>query len=87
MAPKAILHRILHDTEELVRRDPAKAIATAFGAGLLLNLVPPRVIVGAITAVAVPFMRPALLGLGLFKAFELCCKDDTSNCDSDESSD
>jgi hypothetical protein len=70
------LQRLLHQAEEYARRDPAKAMATAFGAGLLLNLVPPRVVVGTVTAVAVPFMRPALLALGLFKAFELCCKAD-----------
>jgi hypothetical protein len=51
-------------------------MAAAFGVGLLLNLVPPRVIVGTVTAVAVPFMRPALLALGLLKAFELCSKED-----------
>ncbi len=82
--PQATLHRVLHDAENFVRRDPAKAIATAFGAGLLLNLVPPRMIVGAITAVAVPFMRPALLGLGLFKAFELFCKSDHASNGTDE---
>ena len=84
VAPKATLHRILHDTENYVRREPAKAIATAFGAGLLLNLVPPRVIIGTITAIAVPFMRPALLSLGLFKAFELCCKADHSATEPEE---
>ncbi len=84
VATKATLHRILHDAENFVRRDPAKAIATAFGAGLLLNLVPPRVIVGAITAVAVPFMRPALLSLGLFKVFEMCCKGDNPPDENDK---
>lgn len=67
--------RLLHQAEEFTRREPAKALATAFGAGLLLNVVPPRVILGAVTAVAVPFMRPALFALGLLKAFELCCKE------------
>jgi len=67
---------LLHSAEEFARRDPAKAMAAAFGVGLLLNLVPPRVIVGTVTAVAVPFMRPALIALGLLKAFELCSKDD-----------
>jgi hypothetical protein len=66
----------LHRAEEFARRDPAKAMATAFGAGLLLNFLPSRFIVGAVTAVAVPFMRPTLLALGLYKAFEICCQDD-----------
>lgn len=69
------VQRLLHGAAEFTRRDPAKAMATAFGAGLLLNLLPPRVIVGTITAVAVPFMRPTLLALGLVKAFELCCRE------------
>ncbi len=75
-AGEAPVQRLLHRAEDYARRDPAKAMAAAFGAGLLLNLIPPRVIIGTVTAVAVPFMRPALLALGLFKAFELCCKDD-----------
>jgi hypothetical protein len=66
---------IVHEIENFVRREPAKGAAAAFGAGLLLNFVPPRVIVGAATAVAAPFMRPALLALGLLKACELCGAD------------
>lgn len=85
--PGTTIHRLLHDAENFVRRDPGKAIATAFGAGLILNLVPPRVILGTITAVAVPFLRPAVLGLGLFKAFEMFCKDDRSRDGADESED
>lgn len=73
---EAPIKNLLHSAEEFARRDPAKAMAAAFGVGLLLNLVPPRVIVGTVTAVAVPFMRPALLALGLLKAFELCGKED-----------
>jgi hypothetical protein len=75
-AGEAPVQRLLHSAEEFARRDPAKALAAAFGAGLLLNLVPSRVIVGTVTAVAVPFLRPALLSLGLLKAFELCCKEE-----------
>lgn len=75
-AAAAPVQSLLHSAEEFARRDPAKAMAAAFGVGLLLNLVPPRVIVGTVTAVAVPFMRPALIALGLLKAFELCCKED-----------
>ncbi len=69
------IHRLVREAEEFARKEPAKAVATAFGAGLLLNLLPTRVIVGTITAVAVPFMRPALLALGLIKACEMCCTD------------
>jgi hypothetical protein len=73
MMPSApVFQRVLNDVEDYVRREPAKAAAAAFGAGLLLNFIPPRVIVGAVTAVAAPFMRPTLLALGLLKACELC---------------
>ena len=73
------VQRLLHRAEEFARREPAKAMATAFGAGLLLNVLPARFIAGAVTAVAVPFMRPTLLALGLYKAFELCCQDDAGD--------
>lgn len=86
-ASESPLQRLLQSAEEYARRDPAKAMATAFGAGLLLNLVPPRVIVGTVTAVAVPFMRPALFALGLLKAFELCCKPENTGHGTNESAD
>ena len=69
------IQRLVREAEEFARKEPAKAVATAFGAGLLLNFLPTRFIVGTITAVAVPFMRPALLALGLIKACEMCFTD------------
>ena len=60
-----VFQRTLGDVEDYVRREPVKAAAAAFGAGFLLSFIPPRVIVGAVTAVAGPFMRPILLALGL----------------------
>lgn len=68
------LQRVFDKTEEYVRRDPAKAVAAAFGAGLLLKLLPTRAIARPIVMVAVSLLPPALLGLGLLKAFELCCQ-------------
>lgn len=64
---------LLRQTEAYIRREPAKAVAAAFGIGLLINLVPPRMVVGTVTGLTVPLIRPALLALGLVKAFELCC--------------
>ena len=58
----------LGEAEAFARREPAKAVATAFGAGLLLHLLPLR----AVTAVAIALARPALIILGLLKAWELC---------------
>jgi hypothetical protein len=61
-------------TEAYVRREPAKAVAVAMGAGLLLKLLPTRAMVRPLTTLAVTLLPPALLGLGLLKAFELCCQ-------------
>lgn len=68
------LQRMFEKTEQYVRREPAKAVAAAFGAGLLLKLLPDRALVRPITAIAVKLLPPTLLGLGLLKAFELFCQ-------------
>ena len=61
--------------EEFARREPVKAVASAVGAGFLLNLLPVRAILGALIAVAFALARPTLLFLGLLKAWDLCpCK-------------
>ena len=65
----------LDDAEAFARREPAKAVATAVGAGFLLHLLPVRAIGGALTAVAFALARPALLFLGMLKLSEICpCK-------------
>ena len=74
------LQQVFDKTEEYVRREPAKAVAAAFGAGLLLKLLPTRAVARPIATLAVSLLPPALLGLGLLKAFELCCQ--TSHCKS-----
>ena len=66
------LQRMLERTEAYVRREPTQAVAAAMGAGLLLKLLPTRSIVRPITTLTVALLPPALLGLGLIKAFELC---------------
>ncbi len=71
------LQRTLERTEDYVRREPTKAVAAAMGAGLLLKLLPTRSMVRPLTTLAVALLPPALLGLGLIKAFELCTQPDT----------
>ena len=76
---EASLQRLLDKTEEFVRREPAKAVAVAFGAGLLLKLLPPRAVARPLAAVTAKLLPPTLLGLGLIKALELartsgCCQ-------------
>lgn len=64
--------RFMDEAENVVRTDPAKAVAMAVGAGLLLNVLPTRFLVASATAVTLTMLRPALLTLGVIKAFELC---------------
>ena len=66
----------LGQAEAFARREPAKAVASAFGAGLVLHLLPLR----AVTAVALALARPALISLGLLKLWELCpCEKETKS--------
>jgi len=65
---------MLDEVKDLARREPAKAVAAAFGVGLLVNLLPTRVVAGTVTAVGAVLIRPVLLSLGVAKAMELCCQ-------------
>ena len=65
-------HSWVGQAEAFARREPVKAVASAVGAGFLLNLLPVRAILGALGAVAFVIARPTLLFLGLLKAWELC---------------
>lgn len=66
------LGKVMSDAEAMARREPAKTVAVALAAGVFLHLVPTRLIVSSVTAVAVTVLRPTLLTLGMIKAFELC---------------
>lgn len=61
---------IAHRAEDFARREPAKAVVSAVGAGFLLNLLPLGAIAGAAVGVAFSLVRPALLFLGILKACE-----------------
>ena len=62
----------MHRADEYARREPAKAVASAFGTGFLLNILPLPAIASAVTGIAFSLVRPALLFLGLLKAVEYC---------------
>ena len=62
----------LRKSDEFARREPTKAVASALGAGFLINLLPIAAIAGALVAVLFAMARPVLLFLGLMKAFEFC---------------
>ena len=65
--------RIVGDIKDFARREPVTAAAAALGFGVLLNLLPTRVVVGTIATVGVMLARPIILSLGVTKALELCC--------------
>ncbi len=58
--------------DDFARRDPTKAVIAAFGAGVLLNMLPLGAIVAALVSIALSLVRPALLFLGLVRACESC---------------
>jgi hypothetical protein len=63
----------LGDMKSFPCREPVKTAAAAFAVGMLFNLIPSRLVAGAVTVVGATLVRPALLSLGVFKAVELCC--------------
>lgn len=67
-----LVQRFVNDAETMARNEPAKAIAVAMGLGLVLNVLPARFLISSVTAVTLTVLRPALLTLGVVKAFELC---------------
>lgn len=62
---------ILDDAETMLRREPAKAVLAAFGIGLLIHVLPKRLIVSTATTTALTLLKPALLTFGVVKAAEL----------------
>ena len=74
-----MVQRFVNDAETMVRNEPAKAMAVAMGVGLVLNMLPTRFLVASVTAVTLTVLRPALLTLGVVKAFELCKSTNKSN--------
>jgi hypothetical protein len=65
------IDRWLDQADDYARREPVKAVACAFSAGFLVNLLPIGTIVGALAAIVFAMLRPFLLFLGLLKACEL----------------
>lgn len=51
-------------------KSPVKPVVGAFFVGLLLTILPIRRILGGITSLALLFLRPVLLILGVVKLYE-----------------
>ena len=62
----------LQCVEDYVRRDPVKALASAAGAGFLLNVLPVGSLAAGLARLACVSVRPALFVLGAMKAYEMC---------------
>lgn len=77
-AAELSLHQTLKKVEDCVRKDPTKAVVVALGAGLALNLLPSRMVARATASIATRLLPPILLGLGVLKAFEICCEKDAA---------
>ena len=77
-AAELSLHQTLKRVEDYVRREPTKAAVVALGTGLFLNLLPPRMLAGVTASIATRLLPPLLLGLGVLKAFEICCEKDAA---------
>lgn len=76
---EASFHQLMEKTEQFVRREPVKAVAVAFGTGVILKVLPPRAIAKPLVMLTAKLLPPALIGLGLIKALELarsggCCQ-------------
>lgn len=69
----SFLRWMLQDIKSYARREPTQAIALAVGVGLLVNLVPTRVVAGTVSTVGAALLRPILISLGITKAIELTC--------------
>ena len=65
------IREFLHEAETMAHREPAKAVAIAFGIGLLFHVLPKRFLVSSATSTALTLLKPALLTFGVVKAAEL----------------
>jgi len=57
-------------TEQYAREEPGKAVGLAFLAGLVLTVLPVGSIIAGVLRVSFTLLRPALLVLGVMKAYE-----------------
>jgi hypothetical protein len=63
----AFPNRALNCADEFARRKPARAVAAAFGFGVVLNFLPLGAIFGMLAGLFFTAARPLLLVLGLLK--------------------
>lgn len=76
--PCPSLDPLVERVELFAREKPAKAVSAAFGAGILLALLPLGGILTALIRILFLLLRPVLIILGLIRLYEQfggrCCK-------------
>lgn len=70
--------------DEYTRHDPTKAVATAFGFGFLLNILPLGTMAAMATSLLFALSRPVLLFLGFLKLVDLARSNSVSTAQSHE---
>ena len=75
---QASFHQAMSDIRAFAHHEPVRAVAIAFGTGLLINLLPTRVVANSAGAVGATLLRPVLLTLGVIKIAELCYQKSTA---------
>ncbi len=63
----------MHQAADYARRQPTQVLGAACAAGVLLNIVPAKVVARSVLSAASALGRPALLALGVMKVFEFAC--------------
>jgi hypothetical protein len=61
---------LLHETKVLIRKNPARALAIAVGAGFVLQSAPVGRLVGGLLRVSFALLQPALMIAGGVKVWE-----------------
>ncbi len=75
----ASFHQWVRKAAEFARRQPTQVLGAACAAGVLLNIVPAKVVARSVLGAASSLGRPALLALGVLKLFELACAKERIN--------
>ena len=70
--PEHSVRQTLCELREYARLEPIQKFAAASGIGLLINLLPSRMVTGTVAIVGAAIVRPVLISLGVTKAMELC---------------
>jgi hypothetical protein len=64
------VNQLWNELEELIRREPQKALVLAFAGGFVLCLLPLGRVLGILVRVLFVLFKPALLILGVVKFLE-----------------